>query len=166
MKAKKSVGLISQKKKQLCTCSTLFMYISLQLFCTTTPRNFQKLPSYMFYAFLLTLFSLPLIFTLVAASISSLFKIFMFFFQRNWSPLFFFSRSSSLSVIHVNVDIKIKSKYRIGFVVVVCISKVREDMRFTAKTHGRLKCKLSSRLTWRRGRTYGRFSQNQNFLDA
>ena len=31
----------------------------------------------------------------------------MFFFQRNWSPLFFISRSSSFSVIHVNVDIEI-----------------------------------------------------------
>ena len=31
---KKTIGLIS--KKQLCTCSTLFVYISLPLFCTTT----------------------------------------------------------------------------------------------------------------------------------
>ena len=42
---------------------------------------------------------------------------------------------------------------------------------FTAETRGCLKCKISSRLTWRGGRTYGRtpygrFSQNQNFLDA
>ena len=28
------------------------------------------------------------------------------FFQRNWSPSFFISRSSSFSVIHVSVDIK------------------------------------------------------------
>ena len=51
------------------------------------------------------------------------YKIFMFFFQRNWSPLFFISRSSSFSVIHVNVDIKIKWEERIGFAVVVFISK-------------------------------------------
>ena len=51
------------------------------------------------------------------------YKIFMFFFQRNWSPLFFISRSSSFSVIHVNVDIKIKWEGRIGFAVVVFISK-------------------------------------------
>ena len=38
----------------------------------------------------------------------------MFFFQRNWSPLVFVSRFSSFSVIHVNVDIEIKSKERIG----------------------------------------------------
>ena len=44
---KKSVDLIS--KKHLCTCSTLFSYISLPLFYTTTTWNFQKLPSYKFY---------------------------------------------------------------------------------------------------------------------
>ena len=38
---KTTIGLIS-KKKQLCTCSTLFLYISLPLFCTTTTQNFQK----------------------------------------------------------------------------------------------------------------------------
>ena len=30
-------------------CSTLFLYISLPLFCTTTTRNFQKIPGYTFY---------------------------------------------------------------------------------------------------------------------
>ena len=29
-------------------------------------------------------------------------------------------------------------------------------MRFTAETRGYLKCKISPRLTWRGGRTYGR----------
>ena len=41
----------------------------------------------------------------------------MFFFQRIRSSLFFTSRSSSFSVIQVNVDIKINSKERISFVV-------------------------------------------------
>ena len=71
-------------------------------------------------------FWLPLIFTLVAASLSffsPLLKNFHVFIQRNWSPLFFISHSSFLSVIHVNVDIKIKWKERIGFAVVVFISK-------------------------------------------
>ena len=44
---KTTIGLIS--KKQLCTCSTLFLYISLPLFCTTTTWNFQKLLSYTFH---------------------------------------------------------------------------------------------------------------------
>ena len=42
-------------------------------------------------------------------------------------------------------------------------------MRFTAETHGYLKCKISPRLHERvdvRTDAYGRFSQNQNFLDA
>ena len=34
------------------------------------------------------------------------YEILMFFFQRNSSPLFLITRSSSFSVIHVNVDIK------------------------------------------------------------
>ena len=69
--------------------------------------------------FLFTFSSLPLIFTLVAASISPFshrrYKIFMFFFEQNWSPLVLISCSSSFSVIHVNVDIEVKSKERIGF---------------------------------------------------
>ena len=47
------------------------------------------------------------------------YKIFTFFFQQTWSPLFFISRSRSFSIIHVNVDVKIYFKERIGFVVVV-----------------------------------------------
>ena len=41
---KTAIGLIS-KKKQLCTCSTLFLFISLPLFCTTTTWHFHKLLS-------------------------------------------------------------------------------------------------------------------------
>ena len=56
-------------KKQLCTCCTLFLYVSLPLFCTTSTWNFQKLPSYTFYegnvvGVLVHFFSLPLISTL------------------------------------------------------------------------------------------------------
>ena len=53
-------------------------------------------------------FSSPLIFPLVAATsiyhflIVSPLLFFLYFFQRNWSPLFFISRSSSFSLIHVN----------------------------------------------------------------
>ena len=45
----------------------------------------------------------------------------MLFFKRNWS-LFFISGSSFFFVIHANVDFKIKSKERIGVVVVVFLS--------------------------------------------
>ena len=53
------------------------------------------------------------------------------------------------SVIHVNVDIKFKSKERIGVDVVVVFyisRKVRVAMRFS-ETPGYLKCKISPRLT-------------------
>ena len=61
---KTTIALISTKK-QLCTCSTLFLYISLPFFCTTTARKFQK----RFYGgnvvrILVHFFSLPLIFSL------------------------------------------------------------------------------------------------------
>ena len=45
------------------------------------------------------------------------FKIFMFFFQRNWSPSLFISLSLALSLL-LNVEIKILWKERLGFVVV------------------------------------------------
>ena len=115
---KKSVGLIS-KKKTICTCSTLSkLYISLPLFCTTTTRNFQKLPSYMFYVFLLTCFR--------CRSFSPWWSR-ACFSSDEIGLLCFLPRSSSFLVIHVNVDIKIKLKYRIGFVVVVFISKTQRN---------------------------------------
>ena len=81
----------------------LFLNISLPLFCTTRTWNFQEPPSYTFYGGNVVwvpvhCFSLPLIFTLVAASIchflTSAIKFSCFFLQRNWSPLFLISRSS------------------------------------------------------------------------
>ena len=54
-------------------------------------------------------FSLPLIFTLLAASISHFLTAslnFHVFFLWNSCPLFSITRSSSFSVIHVSVDIK------------------------------------------------------------
>ena len=59
----------------------------------------------------------------------------MLFFQQNWSPLFLIARSSSSFVIHVNVDIKMNSKERIGFVVILfskspgCYAIYRQNAR-------------------------------------
>ena len=75
------------------------VYISLPLFCRTTTCNFQKLPSYTFYegnavlvlVHFFSLFSLPLIFTLVAASTSHFLtaaKSFFSSFQQRMPPLF------------------------------------------------------------------------------
>ena len=57
----------------------------------------------------LLFFSLPLIFTLLAASVSHLLTAALklsFFCQRNSSLLFLITCSSSFSVIHVSVDMK------------------------------------------------------------
>ena len=68
-------------------------------------------------------FFLPLIFTLVAASISHFLTATIKFSCYSSTKLvffaFFMSGSSSFTVIHANEDFKIKSKERIGFVVVV-----------------------------------------------
>ena len=44
-------------------------------------------------------------------------KKMIFFFQQIWSPLSFISRSSSFSVIHVNEDIRIKSKEKVALLL-------------------------------------------------
>ena len=70
-----------------------------------------------------SLFSLPLIFTLLAASISHFLTAAIKFSRYSSNEIgllcFFISGSSSFFVIHANKDIKVKSKERIGFVVVV-----------------------------------------------
>ena len=101
--------------------------------------------------------SLPLIFTLGAASISHFLTAAIKFSCYSYDEigfLCFLSLASSFSVIHISLDIKIKSKERIGFAVVIFPLKVRVAMLFTAETRGHLKCKISIRLTWRSGRTY------------
>ena len=167
------MGLIS--KKTTLHVQHTFWYISLPFVCTTTTRNFQKHPSYTFYVFLSTFFFRyhpfspwwPLAFPYVS---HRHYKIFMFFFQRNFSPLFFVSHSSSFSVIHVNVDIKIKSKERVGFVVVVFISKSPGNFVIYRRNAQVLEMQNfipAYMKGWTYVRTpYGRFSQNQNFLDA
>ena len=78
----------------------------------------------MSYVFLLTFFfSLPLIFSLVAASMShfltAAIKCLRFSSNEIGLLCFFIPRPSSFSVIHVKADIKIQWKERIGFVLVV-----------------------------------------------
>ena len=103
---KTTIGLIS--KKQLCTCSTLFLFISLSFFCTTTTWNFQKLLSYTFgggnvLRFLVHFFITAAHFhlALVAASIShfvtTITKFSCCSSNQNMSPLYFISHSRSPS---------------------------------------------------------------------
>ena len=95
-------------KKQLRTCSTLFLYISLPLFCTTATWNFQKLLSYTFYEgnvvrVRVHFFFTALIFTLhvlVAARISHFVtaatKFFMLFLQQKNVSFVFLSLALDL----------------------------------------------------------------------
>ena len=70
-------------------------------------------------------FSLPLIFTLVAASISHFLTAAIKFSCYSSNDIclhcFFISRCSSFSDFHVNLEIKVKSNERIGFVVAVVV---------------------------------------------
>ena len=114
---KTTIGLFS-KKKQLCTCSSLFLYISLPLFRTTTTWNFQKVLSCTFYGG--NVVRVLVHFFFYCHSLSSCiggcnlflfchrrYKIFMLFFQqKNVSFVFFplaldlcrpFSRWASLA---------------------------------------------------------------------
>ena len=91
------------------------------------------------------------------------FKIFTLFFQRNWCPLFFISRCGSLSVMHVNVEIKVERKNRLyccyffifkspgGYAIYHRNARVLEMQNFTP-TYIK---------GWTYVQTYGRFSKNQ-----
>ena len=74
---KQSVDLVS--KITTLHMQHTFLYISSPLFCTTTTRNFQKLPGYTFYVLLFTFFVAAAHFHLVASPFSHRrYKIFMF----------------------------------------------------------------------------------------
>ena len=107
---------ISRKKKQICICSTLFLcccfarlkHQTSQLHITFMEELSMCLPKILFREFMFaSVFSMPLIFTLLANSISHFltasinFSCFNFF-QQNSSPLFLITRSFSFSVIHMS----------------------------------------------------------------
>ena len=103
---KTTIGLIS--KKATLHVQHTFLYISLPFFCTTTTWNFQKLLSYTFYGGNVVRVLVHFFFTaahfhlaLVAASISHFVTAATKFSccssNKKMSPLFFISRSRSLS---------------------------------------------------------------------
>ena len=117
--------------------------------------------------------SLPLIFTLQlgAASISHFLTAaikFSCYSYHEIGLLCFLSLASSFSVIHVSLDIKIKSKEPIGFVVVIFSLKVRVAMhRRNARVFEMQNFNRAYMKEWTYVRApYGRFCRNQNFLDA
>ena len=123
---KKSVDLISEKTQL--HVQHPFLYISLPLFCTITMRNFQKLPSYSFYVFLLTFFSLPLIFTLVAASISPFFFN-SYVFLPTKLVSFVFCLALALSLLFTSMlTLKLSQNKESALLLLFLSLKVREAM--------------------------------------
>ena len=161
----------------LCAQHT-FLNISVTLFCTTRTLTVQlKLSSYMFYWTKCCMCSYSLFFTPVHFHLGGRqhfsfshrrYEMFMFFFQWNGCPLFLISRSSSFSVFHVNVDIKTSRKKNSALLLHLFLLKsagahtiYRRNVRgaWSEKFHHSLHEGVYLR-------TYGRFCQNQNFLDA
>ena len=120
-KIQRRSSLISRRKKKIFTCSTPFLCISLPftLFSARLQRETSR-------NLLVTRFMNrgsvvcgPVHFSFAASHFylggrwhfsfpHRRYKTFLFFLQRNRSPLFFFiSRSNSFPDIHVNVDINI-----------------------------------------------------------
>ena len=115
--------------------------------------------------------SLPLVFTLGVASISHFLTAaikFSCYSYHEIGLLCFLSLASSFSVIHVSLDIKIKSKEPIGFVVVIFSLKVRVAMHpRNARIFEMQNFNPAYMKEWTYVRApYGRFCRNQNFLDA
>ena len=134
---KKSVGLISKKTEQLCTCNTLSHAFLCRCFARPQ-RDFSRkflgtrFMEEMLYVFQFTFLSLPLIYTLMASSFShfltaAINEIGLLFFSSLALPLSLLSTSKkTLKLSHV--------KERIGFVVRLLISlkvRVAEMQNFT-----------------------------------
>ena len=102
---KTTVGLIS--RKELCTCSTLLLYLSLPLFCKNTTCNLQTLPGYTFYGGnvlrLVHLFLMPFIYVLVAHFLITASKLSCCFSNKKMSPLFFIPRCCTVALFLVEL---------------------------------------------------------------
>ena len=128
-KKKKTIGLSSKKKNNnnFACVAHFFCVFLCRCFVRRqreTSRNFlvTRFIEESLYVVLFPYLWLPLIFTLVPASISHFLRgAIKFHVILNEIGLlcFLISVSSTFSVIHANVDFKIKLKERIGFVVVV-----------------------------------------------
>ena len=117
--------------------------------------------------------SLPLIFTLGAASISHFLTAaikFSYYSSDEIGLLCFVSLASSFSVIHVSLDIEIKSKERIGFSCCYFFPKSPGGYaiyRRNARVLEMQNFNPAYMKEWTYVRApYGRFCQNQNFWDA
>ena len=143
-----------------------FLYISLPLFCTTTTRNF-----------LVRRFMVKMLHVSVCLFVC-------FFYPRSfspWWPLAFLIFSLPLQNFHVFLPTKFASFVRFLCCPLQCrhFNFVQKDsalLFFLPKSPGGqaiyrqnaivLEMRNFYPVTWRGGRTYGRFCENQNFLDA
>ena len=151
---KKSTGLTT--KNRPCTCSallcTFFCFARIQY---ETSRSFlvTRFMEEMLYVFQFT-FHFPAIHFHLGSRQHFSFshhrnKIFMLFFELNWSPLFFICRFSSFSVINVNMYLKIKSKEK-NRLYCCCffLSPKSPGGYLIYRRNARvLQCRISSRLT-------------------
>ena len=90
---KTTIGLISKESNFARPCSSLFLYISLPLFCTTTTWNFQKLLSYTYYGGNVVRVLVQFFFTALI-------------FTSHWWPLAFLILSPPLQNFHVVLPTK------------------------------------------------------------
>ena len=108
-----------------------------------------------FWVLVLSFFHCRSFFTLLAASISHFLTDitkFSSFFQRNSSPLLYFSHHCSFSVIHVSVDIKIWSKKWLALLLLF-LSKCPGGHAIYHQNERVLECEISLLLTFRGVRT-------------
>ena len=148
---KKSKGLI-QQKKQLCTCSTLFLYIFFYhcfalLESETSQFIHVLLRKCQMYSCSFFLFGTH--FHLGGGQHVSfsqrLYKIFLFSFQRNSSPLYFIFRFSFVFCYPTQCrhqDLLQKKKKILRFAVVFSLEKSGWPCDLPPKTRGCQKCEL------------------------
>ena len=131
---KTKIGLIS--KKATLHVNTLFCTFLCRCFGRLqrkTSRNFlvTRFMKELSYVFLFTFFSLLLIFTLVAATISHFhrrYKMFMLFFQQKMTPLFL-----SLALTLCRPFSLLELRWRAAHFLFFTVHKTRVAMRFHAK---------------------------------
>ena len=143
------------------------VYIFLPLLCRTKTWNYtsrfkEEMPrfaivrkKFRFWVLVLFFFHCSSFFTLLAASISHFLTDitkFSSFFQRNSSPMLYFSRHCSFSVIHVSVDIKIWSKKWLALLLLF-LSKCPGGHAIYHQNERVLECEISLRLICRGVRT-------------
>ena len=136
-KQPKTISRSSQQNNNFAHAAHFF-YISSPLFCTTTTRNFQKLPRYTFYTLLFTFFVVaadfhlggrqPLLFLTAAIKFSC-------FFPNEIGLLCFLSLAPALSLLSMSMQtLRLSGKKESDLLLLFLSLNFWEAMRFNAKT--------------------------------